>query len=292
MFRLLGIGCLGAMLATAQESVPSAVAELSPAQQAAARGEAPYAALAEHELPLPPTAEEVQALAPEVFEAQATAMKRVLILQALQTQADGYLTTPGNRMASAALAAKLKAPEAFYRLMQAAIATDELSPRANRALDLGLQKLCELYRVDIMAICFYAESELASAERLADMLEILPLESLFNLVDVEGITPEFAQAAIPELRKVYDELTALYASIESMEQADAAVPTLRSLLMRYNAVAPSLLLAPEHVKQQCAPRYSMFIPAALPPLRAQRERLRNAGFYDCTELRVLDSFFE
>ena len=49
---------------------------------------------------------------------------------------------------------------------------------------------------------------------------------------------------------------------------------------------------PEHVKQQCAPGYSMFIPAALPPLRAQRERLRNAGFYDCTELRVLDSFFE
>lgn len=263
----------------------------TPAQVAAEQGVSPYAMMAEYELPLPPTEAEVRALPEEQRRAQAYALKRVLLLQALQSTVDGY-ATPGNYMACAALAAKLEAPAPFVQLMQAGVALPELPPRAARALDLGLQKFCELYGVDLVAILFYARSELASAETLAELTESLPLESLFDLVDTGSVTVEFARAALPELRRVYEELTALYAGITSEAQAEAAVPALRELMVRYFAVAPKLMLAPQYVQQHCAELYKQSIPQVEPALREQRLRLRDAGYYDCAALRVMDSFFE
>ena len=284
LLRAIALGCMLAAPLSAADAP-------TPAQLAAEQGVSPYAMMAEYELPLPPTEAEVQSLPEEQRRAQAYAMKRVLLLQALQSTVDGY-TTPGNYMACAALAHKLQAPESFVQLMQAGVALQELPARASRALDLGLQKFCELYGVDLVAILFYARSELASAETLAELTESLPLESLFDLVDTGSVTVEFARAALPELRRVYEELTALYAGITSEAQAEAAVPALRELMVRYFAVAPKLMLAPQAVQQECSTLYAQTIPQVEPALREQRVRLREAGYYDCATLRVMDSFFE
>ena len=74
--------------------------------------------------------------------------------------------------------------------------------------------------------------------------------------------------------------------------ASACVPALRELMVRYFAVAPQLMLAPQAVQQECSQLYAQTIPQVEPALREQRVRLREAGYYDCAALRVMDSFFE
>lgn len=245
----------------------------------------------EYGIPVPPTADEVKALSPELFEQQATAIKRVLLLQQLQYIEDGYVVTEGNRMASAFLAIKLKAPAAFCELMQVA-AAGELSARRHRVLSRCFDRLYELYRVDALAIRLFAESDLATLVELSDMAAQLPMASIFNLAKPESMTLARAEADLQEAARAMAEITTLYAGITNAEQAAAAVPMARNLVARFAQVYPGLALAPDSIRNHLAANYTLSIKPLLPALIAQRHRLREENFYGSIPLKVLDYFLD
>lgn len=245
----------------------------------------------EYGIPLPPTADEINALSAEERERQATAIKRVHLLQQLQFIQDSYCMTEGNRMASVFLAIKLKAPEVYIQLLQLE-AAGELSTGQHRVLRKAYARLFERYGVDTLGIRFFAESELAPLEVLADLSAELPMASLFNLVNAEALTAAQAVQDMQEVALVFNELTSLYASVTNAEQAAAAVPQVCELVSRFGKVYPGLALAPEKIRRQFAPAYTLKIQPLLPALAEQRKRLREADFYGNTHLKVLDYFFD
>ena len=245
----------------------------------------------EYGLPLPLTAEAVNALPAAERERQASAIKRVCLLQQLQCIQDGYSITDGNRMATIAMAIKLDAPAEYIQLLQIE-ATGNLSAKQYRILRKLYDRLYSLYGVDVLGIRFFAESELAPLEVIADMSAELPLASLFNLVKEEGITTEQASVDLQEVATVFTELISLYESVTNEEQAAAVVPQVRELVTRFGKVYPGLAMAPENVRKQLAPAYTLKIQPLIPYLAEQRKRLREADFYGNAHLKILDYFFD
>lgn len=246
---------------------------------------------AEYGLPLPPTADEVNALPAEERVRQACAIKRVHLLQQLQLIADRYTMTDGNRMAAVSMAVKLNAPAVYIQMLQAE-AGSVLSTRQYRVLRDSYERLYELYGVDVVGIRFFAESELASLEELADMSATLPLESLFNLVKVDSLTAEQLALDLQEVSQVFTGLTTLYSGISDAEQAAAVIPQVQELVQRFAKVYPGLALAPDSIRNQLAPAYTLKIKPLLPALISQRQRLREENFYGVSRLKVLDYFFD
>lgn len=245
----------------------------------------------EYGLPLPLTAAAVNALPAEVREQQASAIKRVCLLQQLQCIQDGYTITDGNRMATIAMAIKLDAPAEYIQLLQVE-ATGALSAKQYRVLSKLYDRLYSLYGVDVLGIRFFAESELAPLEVVADISAELPLASLFNLVKEGGISVEQASADLQEVSTVFTELIRLYESVTSEEQAAAVVPQVCELVARFGKVYPGLAMAPENVRRQLAPAYSLKIQPFIPYLAEQRKRLRDADYYGNAHLKILDYFFD
>lgn len=246
---------------------------------------------AEYGLPLPPTADEVNALPAEERVRQACAIKRVHLLQQLQLIADRYTMTDGNRLATVSMAVKLNAPAVYIQMLQAE-AGNVLSTRQYRVLRDSYERLYELYGVDVVGIRFFAESELASLEELADMSATLPLESLFNLVKVDSLTLEQLALDLQEVSQVFTWLTTLYSGISDAEQAAAVIPQVQELVQRFAKVYPGLALAPDSIRNQLAPAYTLKIKPLLPALISQRQRLREENFYGVSRLKVLDYFFD
>lgn len=246
---------------------------------------------AEYGMPLPLTAEAVNALPAEVRVQHASAIKRVYLLQHLQYMQDGYTMTDGNRMAVIYLATKLNAPAEYIQLLQVE-AAGSLSARQYTLLGRLYERLYTLYGVDVLGIRFFAESELAPRELVADMSAELPLASLFNLVKEDTITTGQAAADLQEVAAVFTELVRLYESITNAEQAAAALPQVRELVSRFGKVYPGLVLAPEAVRKQLAPAYSLKIQPLIPFLVEHRKRLRDADFYGNAQLKILDYFFD
>ncbi len=265
-------------VATAQLLAPQAVDPL--------RAEA-----AEYGMPLPPTAEEVNALPAEERVRQASAIKRVHLLQQLQFIQDAYTMTDGNRMATVYMAIKLKAPEAYIQMLQAESGC-VLSTRQYRVLRDAYERLYELYGVDTLGIRFFAESDLASMEELADLSATLPLESLFNLVKVDALTAEQLAQDLQDVSQVFSELTGLYAGVANAEQATAIIPRVQELAARFAKVYPGLALAPDPIRHRLAPAYALKIKPLLPALISQRQRMREENFYGIPRLKVLDYFFD
>lgn len=269
-----GVACCVGSLVVGQELLPEEAA-----------------AVEEPQLPQLPTEEELKALSVQERETQASAIKRVLLLQLLQFREDAYRMTPGNYMASGYLAIKLKAPLAFAQI-QLMLAQETLPARMHRKLVRELDRLYELYRVDPLAIRFFAESELASAEFLSDVAPQLPLESLFYTVDVEKLTHMKLTSDLLAVAEVYAALTAIYAGVTDAESATAAIPQLTELVRRFGKVYPGLILAPQELKNLLSPEYVRRVNPLVPALKAQRERLHEENFYGNAHMKVLDYFFD
>lgn len=243
----------------------------------------------EYGLPLPPTEAEIEALSPELFLAQSSAIKRVVLLQQLQFVADGYRMTDGNRLATAFLAIKLKAPEAFNRIL-AIMAANELSTRQHRALNRVYDRYLEAYKVDMLAIRLFVESDLAAPELISDMSATIPYESIFNLVDPNKLTVSRCSEDLQEMTVLYSEITHLYSGITNAEQAAAAETRLYELVRRFAKVYPNLALAPQDLRDRLSAAYAFKLQPLIPALREQRRRLHDENFYGNARLKVLDYF--
>lgn len=261
---------------------------MPPALLEAIAGQEPYASLVEYGLPLLNSSEEVAALPVEQQRSRATAIKRVLLVQMTRARAERHRISSENFLASARMALENGAPHVFA-VYQQLEGEGRLRARERYVVREALKRLYEDFRVDALALRYFAELSRLSEEEVQSVIEWLPMEALFNLVPASEMTQERLVADILSLEPLVNELVALYAGINSSEQAAAALEHLLPLVVRYVQ-----LTVGQHEWNQvqlpegCWPR----INEALLQLRQQRSRLRELNYYDSRRLYIADFFLD
>lgn len=291
MRHLLQLLLLLAGIPVCQTPAQQEPAAPSPAQEAALRGEEPWASLQKRHLPLIPTQEEINALSQDEFNAGNKAIKLVLLRQLLQARHDGRRVTPENLAACAQMAKKLKAPASFALLLEAS-ARDDLSPRERYALSKGLETLYEHYRVDLLSLRYFIEGSHLPEPVLQEAASWLPMEDLFNLVKLSDLTPLRVEADFAELRDICRSATDLYASIHDREQAEETAPQLLPLLARFARTAGSRHFAPKELQTRLLSLYKEEIQSLSEKWQGERQRLKEANYYDSAKLRIIDYLFD
>lgn len=273
--------CLSAVQgAEPQNAMPPALIE-------AIAGHEPYHSLVELGLPLINTTAEVEALPADLRRRRSTGIKLALLGQMVQARAERHRITEENYAATARRARELGAPASFALYMKL-LADGQLSSRERYTVREALNCLYRDYRVNVLELRLFVEtSDLDDADLLA-MGDWLPVAALFNLAKPGDVTePELAQQ-YGEQGVLTTELAAVYAAIQSPEQAESAVAQLLPLLQRYAATLPLRELVSPAQLQQLQARYGLLY-GAVPQLNAQRERVRRANYYDSVKLRIIDT---
>lgn len=277
----LSVLCLSAVQgAEPQQSMPPALLE-------AIAGNEPYTSLVEYGLPLLNTPEEVEALPPALREAHAVAIKKVLLQQMVRAREERHRVTTENLEFCAGLARELEAPEVFALYLQLE-AAGQLSPRAGYVVREALNLLYESYRVDALALRYFVEGSHLSAEELLEAAEWLPLAGLFNLTKKSELTAEKQEADFADYVTLSTEISAVLASVQSGEQADAAVEKLLPLLVRYAATAGTRHFSEPEQQRLLLQHFGEQLNRVYPVFVSQRKRLREANFYDSVRLRIVD----
>lgn len=260
---------------------------MPPALLEAMAGNEPYASLVEYGLPLLTTAEEVAELPEELRRSQAVATKRVLLEQMIQARADRHRITAENYARSAQRALELGTPLVFA-LYQQLLAEDELSARECYVVRTALNTLCENYGISQLALRFYAEGAELSAEEAMEIAGWIPLDGLFNIIRAEDLTLPELEKQLLELASVNTELVRVFSGIQSAEQAEAALPELLPLLVRFEATAGLRKFATPQQFQVLNFRHGALIKSIGSALPAERIRLREADYYGNARLKVLN----
>ena len=286
MLRACAIAVLTALCALVvqgaapQQSMPPALLE-------AIAGNEPYASLVEYGLPLLNTPEEVDALPVELWEARAVALKKVLLQQMVRARGERHRITAENYAESARLAQELGAPAAFV-LYQQLEAAGQLPPRARYVVREAQRVLCENYRVDTLALRYFVEGSHLAANELLAAAEWLPLAGVFNLTKKSELTEEKLAADYADLTCLTSELSGIYTSIQSGEQAEAAVEALLPLLVRYLATAGTRHFSTPEQQEALLQRFGKQLNLVYSVLLEQRKRVREANYYDSVKLRIVD----
>ena len=110
----------------------------------------------------------------------------------------------------------------------------------------------------------------------------------FCRIDGVTLTPEKAERDFEKLQTLLPEITALYRSIDSPATAEAALPQLLQLLTQFEATTGSRKFMEPELLEPLLQKYGPKISPLFAELLAQRERLREANYYDSVRLRVLD----
>ncbi len=287
MSRLLPSALISAALSLCSLHGAEPQAAMPPALLEAIAGNEPYASLVEYGLPLISATEEVEALPAELRQSQATAIKKVLMAQMVRARNERHRVTAENYEACAQMAHEQGTPLVFA-IYQQLLAEGELSAREAYTVRSALGRLYEDYRVDALALRYFVEGSRLAADDLRDSLDWLPVEDLFNLIPRSALTPENAERDFEKLQTLLPEITAVYRSIDSPAAAESALPQLLQLLPQFESTVGSRkFLEPEHL----APLLQKYGPKISPlftELNAQRERLKEANYYDSVRLRVLD----
>lgn len=241
-------------------------------------------------LPELPTVEALNAMPVEELQQAATAMKKVLILHRLQMIADDYTITRGNYMASALLAARLKAPQAYVALF-AARAHEYVSNEQYSQLATAEEMLYSLYGVDSVAVKFFTDASVASPDELADELSVLPLENMFNSPSNMPLTDQQVVAAVKVLSSAYAMAHQLYAGVTDAVSAQRACVQLRPLLA---SVAESLVVvqqADSIQKQRLNELISTQLMPAYEAFAKEEQRLKENDFYGVARLKLVNYCF-
>ncbi len=260
---------------------------MPPALLEAIAGNEPYASLVEYGLPLLTTAEEVAELPEALRSSRAVAIKRVLMEQMIQARADRHRITAENYAHSAQRAQELGAPAVFV-LYQKLLAEDELSARECYIVRSALNKLYENYGINYLALRFFVEGAELSTEVALEIAGWIPLEGLFNHIREEDLTLPLLENQLHELAAVNAELVRVFSGIQSAEQAEAALPELLPLLVRFESTAGLRKYATPQQFQVLNFRHGTLIRSIGSALPAERIRLREADYYGNERLRVLN----
>lgn len=278
LFCVLATGSIGAGAHNALES--------SDAWCAAFAAESPYAELMDAGVPLPPTRTDVARLSAGEFERRQTAIKQVLFTRNVRAYAEQKRISDANLQASARLADELGAPpqlSAYLRLL----ASDTLSNRRRYLVQTALDNLVASYLVDELQMRYFVEFSALSEAELETLLKWLPLQAVFNLVQV--VQDESLVAAdYCLLRAVYEKLLAAYQSAQDRESADAAADAALQAFILHESTAYTRLFAPQELKERFAPLYGQALSAPALALQNERKRLRENDYFGSLRLRLLD----
>ena len=287
MSRLLPATLISAVLSLCSLHGAEPQLSMPPALLEAIAGHEPYASLVEYGLPLICATEEVEALPAELRQSQATAIKKVLVEQMVRARNERHRVTAENYEACAQMAKEQGTPLVFA-IYQQLLAEGELSAREAYTVRSALGRLYEDYRVDALALRYFVEGSHLAADDLREALNWLPVEAFFNLIPRSSLTPEKAERDFEKLQTLLPEITALYRSIDSPATAEAALPQLLQLLPQFEATAGSRKFLEPELLEPLLQKYGPKISPLFAELLAQRERLREANYYDSVRLRVLD----
>lgn len=286
MLRAAAIAFLAVLcLPTVQGAEPQQ--SMPPALLEAIAGNEPYASLVEYGLPLLNTPEEVEALPPELRVAHAVAIKKVLLQQMVRAREERHRITPENLACCAGLARELAAPEVFALYLQLE-AAGQLQPRAAYIVREAQNLLFESYRVDALAMRYFVEGSHLSSEELLEAAQWLPLAGLFNLTKKSELTAEKQEADFADFVTLSAEISAVLSSVQSSEQADAAVEKLLPLLVRYAATAGTRHFSEPEQQRRLLQCFGEQLNRVYPVFVSQRKRLREANYYDSVRLRIVD----
>ena len=287
MNRLLPATLISAVLSLCSLHGAEPQLSMPPALLEAIAGHEPYASLVEYGLPLICATEEVEALPAELRQSQATAIKKVLVEQMVRARNERHRVTAENYEACAQMAKEQGTPLVFA-IYQHLLAEGELSAREAYTVRSALGRLYEDYRVDALALRYFVEGSHLTADDLRVSLEWLPLEGLFNLIPRSTLTPEKAELDFEKLQTLLPEITALYRGIDSPAAAESALPQLLELLPQLESTAGTRKFLEPELLEPLLQKYGPKISPLFAELLAQRERLREANYYDSVRLRVLD----
>lgn len=287
MSRLLPAALISAVLSLCSLHGAEPQIAMPPALLEAMAGNEPYASLVEYGLPLLNSTEEVEALPAELRQSRATAIKKVLLEQMVRARGERHRISAENYSACAQMAIEQGAPTVFA-LYQQLLAEGELSARESYTVRTALSRLYEDYRVDALALRCYVETSHLTSDDLRSSLEWLPVAELFNLVPGKVLTPEKAEQDFAGLQHLVPEITAVYRSVDSPAAAEAALPQLLQLLPQLESTAGSRRLTEPEVLTALLQKYGPTLTPLFRELNAERERLREANYYDSIKLRIID----
>ena len=107
-------------------------------------------------------------------------------------------------------------------------------------------------------------------------------------VVITGRTEEKLAADYADLTRLTSELSGIYTSIQSGEQAEAAVEALLPLLVRYLATAGTRHFSTPEQQETLLQRFGKQLNLVYSVLLEQRKRVREANYYDSVKLRIVD----
>jgi uncharacterized protein with von Willebrand factor type A (vWA) domain len=221
-------GLLPALSALA--ALPLAAWE-APTQNALAAlfGEVPQTTILQSNLPQVPPREEAQR-AGYRYELERNAMKRALLVRTSMAKAARGRILPATNSATAHLARREGAPEAFCSLLEK-LARGNLSRRQEYAAEQALRQLLEeTYAIDTLQMRLLSETlELPAREHLVYMLQF-PTGGMFDMVSAQPPNQDQVLADIMEMTRVLRQENEILKQVHDLRSADAAALQLQKLL--------------------------------------------------------------
>lgn len=205
---------------------------------AALQGEEPQATILQCGLPQVPSREEALRTGWR-YEVERAAMKRALMFRTSRAKADRGRVFPETNAATARLARRWGAPEAFCSLLELQ-AGGNLSRRQEYAAEQALRLLvADTYGIDTLQMRLLSENlNLPSAQHLAFVLQ-LPIGGMFDLVSSRLPAPARVLGDIVTMTSVQRRANDILLTVRDARSADAAAARLQELLPEWNTTLPT-----------------------------------------------------
>lgn len=265
-------------------------AELPPRVQGML-GVSPYDEYLACGVPLPPLPEQVAAMPEAQLRAAREGMKRVLLRGMARTRDARWRETPENLAAMAAEAEGNGCPAEFVDILKAR-AGGHVSRRVSYVLRRAQEQLQQVYGVDELQMRLMLEFAGIGAEGVAPLLEVLPIHAVFNMVPSEPPSEQLITADLRCYAHVQKEAAAILSSVSDEATAASAVKSLAPLLLLHDTTLPTRsllmqgLITPRGEDMQTA---AAALDESGKPLREQRLRLEENGWYGCLLLKAVDA---
>lgn len=267
-----------------------ASAELPPRVQGML-GVSPYNEYLACGVPLPPLPEQVAAMPEAQLRAAREGMKRVLLRGMARTRDARWRETPENLAAMAAEAEGGGCPAEFVDILKAR-AGGNVSRRVSYVLRRAQEQVQQVYGIDELQMRLMLEFGGIGREGVDALLAVLPIHAVFNMVPAAPPSEQGITADLLCYAQVQHDAAAILATVVDEATAGAAVEPLARLLLLHDTTLPTRsllmqgLVTPREGDMQAA---ATALAESGKPLREQRLRLEENGWYDCRLLKAVDA---
>ena len=267
-----------------------ASAELPPRVQGML-GVSPYNEYLACGVPLPPLPEQVAAMPESQLRAAREGMKRVLLRGMARTRDARWRETPENLAAMAAEAEKSGCPAEFADILKTR-ADGDVSRRVSYVLRRAQEQVQQVYGVDELQMRLMLEFGGIGADGVDALLAVLPIHAVFNMVPAAPPTEQGITADLRCYAQTQLDAAAVLATAVDEATAAAAVRPLAQLLLLHDTTLPTRSLLMQglvHPREGDMQAAAAALAESGKPLREQRLRLEENGWYGCPLLKAVDA---